>query len=260
MIKKHLVTCSVTVVLFIVSKLFIYSTTDVKPANRFGYTSRFTFYVESETKTLNFAQEALPYDNYKVTNKLAHSIRKRRFNIYKTAAMQRRVQRLFAVIEPILRAYGIPEDFKYIPLIESGMQKGVRSARGAAGIWQFMPGTAREYGLKVNRHRDDRLNLRKSTIAACKYIKELYGNFDNWTLAAAAYNCGSPRIAHAINHRNKGNYYLMRLNRETGVYVYNLLAVKKIIGTPDAVIPDAPAASKPGSSVGIYAWMLAQAG
>ena len=231
--------------LTIVSKLFIYSTTDVKPASRFGYVSRFTFYTESERKSFNFAHEMLPVHNKKVKGRLAHSFHHRRFNAFKTAAMQRRVEQLFAIIEPILDAYGIPEDFKYIPLIESGMRKGV-SPRGAAGVWQFMPGTARQYGLKVSRRHDDRLNLRKSTIAACKYIKELYGELDSWTLAAAAYNGGSPRIRHAITRKNHGNYFFMRLNRETGSYVYNLMAIKRILAPPVEVKPE---------QNNVYAWL-----
>jgi membrane-bound lytic murein transglycosylase D len=95
-----------------------------------------------------------------------------------------------------------------------------------------MPGTARTYGLKVRGGVDERLNLRKSTIAACKYIKELYGEFNSWTLAAAAYNNGSIKLARAINKQNEDNYFRMSLNRETGSYVYKLIAMKEIINKP----------------------------
>ena len=95
-----------------------------------------------------------------------------------------------------------------------------------------MPGTARTYGLKVGNGVDERLSIKKSTIAACKYIKELYAEFNSWTLAAAAYNNGEIKLAKAINKQNEDNYFRMHLNRETGVYVYNLIAMKEIISRP----------------------------
>ncbi len=244
MIKKHLVTCSVMLVLVIVSKLFICSTTDVKPANRFGRISRFVFYTIPSKNTPSFADEALPLSSKKVNHRLARSMKRQQLGNYKTAAMQRKVQNLFAIIEPILKLYGIPEDFKYVPLVESSLH-GEVSSRGATGVWQFMPQTAREYGLKVDGRRDERQNIHKSTIAACKYIKDLYTKFNSWTLAAAAYNCGSPRVRHAINRKNHGNYFAMRLNGETGSYVYKLVAVKQLFIQPNTG-PNLP---------NVYAWL-----
>jgi len=95
-----------------------------------------------------------------------------------------------------------------------------------------MPGTARAYGLRVGNGVDDRTNIRKSTIAACRYIKGLYQEFNNWTLTAAAYNNGSVKLIRAMNDQNQDNYFRMHLNRETGVYVYNLVAMKAIITQP----------------------------
>jgi SLT domain-containing protein len=116
-------------------------------------------------------------------------------------------------------------------MVESGLKEG-KSARGAAGLWQFMPGTARTYGLRVNKKVDERMDIQKSTIAACKYIKELYGEFNSWTLAAAAYNNGEIKLARAMNKQSEDNYFRMHLNRETGSYVYNVIAMKEIIGKP----------------------------
>jgi membrane-bound lytic murein transglycosylase D len=116
-------------------------------------------------------------------------------------------------------------------LVESGLNEGT-SSKGAAGLWQFMPGTARSYGLKVGHGIDERKNIRKSTIAACRYIRGLYAEFNSWTLAAAAYNNGSIKLAKAINKQGEDNYFRMRLNRETGNYVYNLIAMKAIIDNP----------------------------
>jgi len=138
----------------------------------------------------------------------------------------------FPIVEPILAAYGIPNDFKYLPLVESGLKGGV-SPKGAAGYWQFMPSTARMYGLKVNSKVDERYNLKKSTIAAAKYIKELYGIFDSWTLVAAAYNVGDGHMKRQISRQKQDNYFKMRLNRETGAYVYKLISMKEILENPN---------------------------
>jgi membrane-bound lytic murein transglycosylase D len=231
MIKKHLFTCSVICVLFIISRLFVFSVPDKKPLKNSSALIDFLLTKKGPNPILNFANEAVPVSNAKVNTKIRKSIRKHSFNT-QTEELQAKAKKWFPIIEPILKLYGIPEDFKYIPLLESGFDSHVRSPRGAAGVWQFMPGTAREYGLKVGKGKDDRLNVRKSTIAACRYIKELYGEFNSWTLAAAAYNGGSPRVAKAITRQNKGNYFYMHLNRETAKYVYTLVAMKEVVDRP----------------------------
>lgn len=180
---------------------------------------------------LNFAEETLPLGDVKVERKMKTALAAYNYSRLQTNRLHRKAAEWFPVIEPILAAYGIPEDFKYVPLVESGLQGGV-SPKGAAGFWQFMPGTARTYGLKVNSRVDERKNLRKSTIAAAKYIKELYGIFDSWTLVAAAYNVGDNHMKRQIDRQNQDNYFKMRLNRETAGYVYKLISVKEIVEDP----------------------------
>jgi len=230
MIKNHLITCSVICVLFIISRLFVFSVDHKEDLKN----SPVLFNVLESKKVekneeLNFADENLPVKNAKVKRKISYSIWKHSRYSSQAEELQAQAAKWFPVIVPILHMYGIPEDFKYIPLLESGFEKHARSPRGAAGVWQFMPGTARQYGLKVGHGKDERLNTRKATIAACKYIKELYAEFNSWTLAAAAYNGGSPRMQKAINRKNGGNYFYMHLNRETGMYVYNLVAMKQVV-------------------------------
>src|SRR5690606_35056043 len=99
-----------------------------------------------------------------------------------------------------------------IPLVESGLKSGV-SPKGAAGFWQFMPQTARDFGLKVNDEVDERNNIHKSTVAAAKYLKSLYREFNSWTLAAAAYNIGEGRLKRQIYQQNQDNYFKMKLNK-----------------------------------------------
>jgi membrane-bound lytic murein transglycosylase D len=180
---------------------------------------------------LNFADETLPVGDVKVERKMKKTLAAHYFSNLQTNKLHRKAAEWFPIIEPILAAYGIPEDFKYMPLVESGLHSGT-SPKGAAGFWQFMPGTARMYGLKVNGNVDERKNLRKSTIAAAKYIKELYGIFDSWTLVAAAYNVGDSHMKRQINKQNQDNYFKMRLNSETGGYVYKLISMKQIMENP----------------------------
>ncbi|ASU32741.1 hypothetical protein MuYL_0841 [Mucilaginibacter xinganensis] len=194
--------------------------------------SSFIFKAAEAVNDYTFANEAIPIRNASVTRKLNRSLQKHSFKCVQSNVLQSKAEKLFPIIEPILKAYGIPDDFKYIPLVESGLCEGT-SPKGARGLWQFMPGTARTYGLKVGHGIDERLNVHKSTVAACKYIKELYAEFNSWTLAAAAYNNGSIKLEKVINKQNEDNYFRMHLNRETGAYVYNLIAMKAIITQPN---------------------------
>jgi membrane-bound lytic murein transglycosylase D len=235
MIKKHLITCSVMLVLFIMAKLFIYSTnkTPDTPSSQLKAERVASKKAKQHFKgELNFADELLPLGDEVVAWKMQHTLKKYNYEKLRTNKLHYQAEKYFQIIEPILKLYGIPEDFKYIPLVESGFRQGT-SKKGAAGFWQFMPATAKEYGLKVNDNVDERLHLQKSTIAACKYLRDLYGEFNSWTLVAAAYNVGSTKLVKQINRQNEDNYFRLKLNRETGRYVYNLIAMKEIMNKPD---------------------------
>jgi len=238
MTKRHLITCSVIVLLVIISAFNICSTKAVptvkKTAKLNNKTSaprsKFIFQNIDENE-YSFANEALPVNDASVNRVMQLSLKKHSYKYVQSNILHKNAEKWFPVIEPILKAYGIPDDFKYIALVESGFGEST-SSRGARGIWQFMAGTARTYGLKVGNGVDERMNTRKSTIAACKYIKELYVEFNSWTLAAAAYNNGEIKIEKAINRQNEDNYFRMHLNRETAAYVYNIIAMKAIISQP----------------------------
>jgi membrane-bound lytic murein transglycosylase D len=233
MIKKHLLTCSVILVMAVILGLNICGTTDIHRAKKITLTSKFIFTENTTATNYSFANEAIPVNDAYVDRKMHRSLIRHNYRNVQSNILHIKAEKLFPIIEPILKLYGIPDDFKYLPLVESGLKEGT-SPKGAAGLWQFMPGTARTYGLKVGRGVDERMNVRKSTIAACVYIKELYVEFNSWTLAAAAYNNGSIKLAKAIrgNKESKRNYFRMHLNRETGNYVYNLIAMKEIIAQP----------------------------
>jgi len=235
MIKKHLITCSVMIVLVVISVLTVSNTSAKKPAviasTLRPFPTKFVFTEAKTTDDYSFANEAIPVNDKHVDHKLRRTLIQHDYHNVQSNILQIKADKWFPIIEPILKAYGIPDDFKYIPLVESGLCCG-KSPKGAYGIWQFMPGTARTYGLKVGHGHDERLNISKSTIAACKYIKELYAQFNSWTLAAAAYNNGEIKLQHQINKQNEDNYFRMHLNHETGMYVYKLIAMKEIISKP----------------------------
>ena len=207
------------------------TTVEKAPAPVFS-PAKFVFKNSAAADEYSFANETLPTNDAEVRQRLQRSLRKHDFRNVGSNILQSKAIQLFPIIEPILKAYGIPDDFKYVPLVESGFGEGT-SSKGARGLWQFMPGTARTYGLKVGDGVDERMSVRKSTVAACKYIRALFSEFNSWTLAAAAYNNGEIKLEHAINHQSEDNYFLMHLNSETGAYVYNLVAMKQIILQPE---------------------------
>lgn len=148
-----------------------------------------------------------------------------------TQLIIKRANRVFPVIEPILQRYGVPDDFKYLAVTESGLVNAVSPA-GARGVWQFMPETGKERGLEVNDLVDERYHLEKSTEAACKYLLDAKAKFGSWTLAAASYNGGFNGVNKQITFQGVDNYYDLLLTEETSRYVFRILALKEIMKNP----------------------------
>jgi len=187
---------------------------------------------DHEEKTFSFANEIVPSGDDRIDHKLNRALKANSFSRRQTHKLHQRAHKYFPIIEPILAEYGIPDDFKYIPLVETEFRHGLVSPKGASGIWQFMPQTARGYGLTVNAKTDERNNVRLSTIAAARYLRDLYKVFNNWTLVAAAYNVGEGSLRKSIYSQKENNYFRLKLNRETGKYVYSLVSMKEIIENP----------------------------
>jgi hypothetical protein len=156
-----------------------------------------------------------------------------------TILIFKRANRAFPIIEPILKKNGVPDDFKYLAVIESALLNAVSSA-GARGVWQFMPETAKEKGMEVNDCVDERYHLEKSTEAACKYLLAAKAKFGSWTLAAASYNGGMTGVTKQIEIQKVGNYYDLLLNDETSRYVFRILALKEIMKNPQKFGFDVP--------------------
>ena len=148
-----------------------------------------------------------------------------------TALIIKRANRVFPIIEPILQKYNVPDDFKYLAVIESGLTNAV-SGSGAKGVWQFMPDTAKEKGMEVNDIVDERYHLEKSTEAACQYLLAAKEKFGSWTLAAASYNGGMAGVGKRIEEQKVDNYYDLALTEETSRYVFRILALKEIMKNP----------------------------
>ena len=181
--------------------------------------------------TTDFAGETAPLHVVDVRERLDRELLINA-NLHSTTTLiLKRANRAFPVIEPILQKYGIPDDFKYLAVIESGLVNAVSSA-GARGVWQFMPETAKEKGMEVNDFVDERYHLEKSTEAACKYLLTAKNKFGSWTMAAASYNGGMNGVNKKIEEQQVTNYYDLALTEETSRYVFRILALKEIMKNP----------------------------
>lgn len=179
-----------------------------------------------------FAGERVPLEMFNIRERYERELLSNTYFHSNTMVLLKRSKRWFPVIEPILKRYGIPEDFKYLCVIESHLSNVVSPA-GAAGFWQFMKGTAEEYGLKVNKDVDMRYNVELETEAACKYFLKAHERFGSWTLAAAAYNAGSARVAKFMKDQKANSYYDLLMAEETERYIFRILAIKTIFENPE---------------------------
>ncbi|MEZ0487965.1 lytic transglycosylase domain-containing protein [Fibrella aquatica] len=177
---------------------------------------------------VHFCGEVVPMHEQRVARQLISALSRSASQASSLIRMRQRATAFFPIIEPVLEKYHIPLDFKYLPLVESALVGTAVSPKGAAGYWQLMPATARELGLTVKPYKDERLNLMRSTDAACRYLRYLHDQLGSWTLAAAAYNTGIGNLLGNIRRQQKRDYYYLRLNAETGKYLYRILAFKEL--------------------------------
>lgn len=184
--------------------------------------------------TLDFAGEPVPIENYDTRESLLRELLANTYLHSRTMLTLLATERYFTVIEPILRRNGVPDDFKYLCMAESGLDPNVSSPAGAAGLWQLMPPFARSAGLYIGDGVDERYDLEKSTEAACKYILEAKERFGSWTLAAASYNVGMAGTAKRLEKQGVTSYYDLFLPAETMRYVFRILAFKVITPDPSA--------------------------
>lgn len=182
-------------------------------------------------EAIDFAGEKTPLDIADVSERLDKELMINANLHASTQLIIKRANRAFEVIEPILKKNGVPDDFKYLAVIESRLENVVSPA-GARGVWQFMPATGKQYGLEINDEVDERYHLAKSTEAACKYLIDAKEKFGSWTLAAASYNGGVAGVNRQITFQGVDNYYDLLLTEETSRYVFRILALKQIMQNP----------------------------
>lgn len=180
---------------------------------------------------VNFAGEVVPLQDFEVRERLEREILENTFRHAKTLLIMKKAGRFFPFIENLLKEEGLPDDFKYLCVVESDLSNAVSPA-GAAGFWQFLKTTALEFGLEVGDEVDERYHLEKATRAACKYLKEARRRLGSWTNAAAAYNMGMAGFENKQKEQKQTSYYNLYLNSETSRYVFRILALKYIMKFP----------------------------
>lgn len=226
--------------LFSVIIFLIAYTTYVKLSEKFDFSyehnDRYQFYINEEKivvipKSVFFAGEKIPLDNKKVASKLQREIQILSYWNNSSVLLLQRANYWLPQIRPILKQYGVPDDFKYLAVVESKLMN-VESPQQAGGFWQILPSTGRHYGLEINDEVDERYHPIKATHAACRYFKESHRIFGNWTSVAASYNAGMGRVLQAMKRQQHKSYYKLKLNDETSRYIYRASALKQLIEQP----------------------------
>lgn len=181
---------------------------------------------------LDFAGEPMPLNNPDIRERIDRELLVNAYWQSNGLLFFKRAHKYFPQIEPLLKKYGLPDDFKYLAVAESALEYK-SSPAGASGIWHFMKGTGLEYGLEINDYVDERYDLEKATMVAAEYLKKSKAKFGSWTMAAASYNAGVGGMNKQINRQKETSYYDLLLNDETSRYVFRIIAIKEIMSNPE---------------------------
>tara|TARA_B100000900_G_scaffold400701_1_gene404609 strand:+ start:938 stop:1789 length:852 start_codon:yes stop_codon:yes gene_type:complete len=198
-----------------------------------GNVSNYQIYPISIPKKVSFAGEEIILDENDLVERMDKELLVNTYWQSNTILLIKRANKYFPQIEKILVEEDVPLDFKYLALIESGLEN-VTSPRGAKGFWQIMKATGKEYGLEINSNVDERYNLDLSTRLACKYLKKAKDKFGSWTLAAAAYNRGINGVQNKISSQNQTAYEDILFGEQTKRYVFRIIALKNIVESPES--------------------------
>ncbi|MBT8296182.1 MAG: transglycosylase SLT domain-containing protein [Gramella sp.] len=180
---------------------------------------------------LEFAGESIPLEDPDVYERMDRELLVNTYWQSNALLLIKRANKYFPIIEPILKEEGVPDDFKYLAVIESGLTQAVSPAK-AVGFWQILEGTGKEYGLEINDNVDERYHIEKSTRVAADYLKKAKERFGSWTLAAASYNAGQYGVDKLLDRQKVEEYYDLLLGEETGRYVFRIIALKEIMNNP----------------------------
>ena len=198
---------------------------------RMVFNEKYGIYALNMPDQIVFAGETVPIEDPEIYERYDRELLVNTYWQSQTMLFFKRSNRYFQIIEPILEKNGVPDDFKYLALIESGLTNVV-SPVGATGFWQIMENTGKEYGLEINKEVDERYHLQKSTEAACKYLLEAKNELGSWTLAAASYNMGISGVKKQMERQEARSYYGLTLNSETARYIFRIIAAKEILSDP----------------------------
>ena len=181
---------------------------------------------------MDFAGEKVPLNNPDIKERMDRELLVNTYWQSNGLLLIKRANKYFPIIEPLLKEYGIPDDFKYLAVAESGLQNN-NSPAGAAGFWHFMKTTGKEYGLEINSYVDERYHIEIATRVAAEYLIKAKKRFGSWTLAAASYNAGISGISRQQERQLiYDSYYDLLLNDETSRYLFRILALKEILSNP----------------------------
>jgi len=180
---------------------------------------------------LNLAGERVPLEMPDIKERMDRELLVNTYWQSNGLLLIKRANKYFPILEPLLKKYGLPDDFKYLCVAESALIDETSSA-GAAGFWHFMKGTGKEFGLEINKNVDERYDIEKSTKVAAAYLKKSYERFGSWSLAAAAYNAGNARVARSLKTQGVTSYYDALLPDETERYVLRIIALKEVLSNP----------------------------
>jgi membrane-bound lytic murein transglycosylase D len=179
-----------------------------------------------------FMGEKVPLDRFDIFESLDREILVNTYFHSQTIRFIKLAPRYFSIVDPILKAEGLPGDFRYLMVAESNLSPRALSPKGAVGLWQFMKATAIEYGLEVNAEVDERYHIEKSTLAACRYLKSAREKYGNWGLVAAGYNAGFGAVDKQLEKQKVNSYFDLLMNEETERYVFRIISLKLILENP----------------------------
>jgi hypothetical protein len=222
-----------TLLTALVFYLFTFSTYEEKEnlSHQRLFNDNYQIYTLNLPSDIDFAGEKVPIDLLDVAEKLDRELLVNTYWQSNGFLLMKRSNRYFPLIESILEEEGVPDDFKYLALIESGLTQIVSPA-GATGFWQIMKSTGIEYGLQIDGQIDERYHIEKSTRVACAYLKDAKKKFGSWTLAGASYNMGMNGMKKQLEKQRVSSYYDLLLNSETSRYLFRIVALKYILNNP----------------------------
>ena len=225
---KYIISSFSVIGLCLASILWIASSNEAKDAEQNRPTVLSMAASPEVPMKLKFADQEYDFSRYDLYERLDRELSSITYLHSTTMLYIKRANRIFPVVVPILKQNGIPEDFKYLMVIESGLSERALSSAKAAGLWQFMPTTGKQYGLEVESEVDERYHIEKSTAAACRYLKDAYSRYRDWATVAASYNAGMGRISSELSKQNVSSAMDLLLVEETSRYFFRIIATKEV--------------------------------